>query len=178
VRFLSSAAQSALVDAHRMRPVRGHGNALLRAFPVGTLWQLACTPPLRAQSTAAAEQSRAASPRQEEMAADALMERGKPREALGELDRAANVYSRAGDRLAPARVILKRSRAKSALGDLEGASRDAEQARLQVGGDSELLLQVLTQVARVATDRSEFPRADAALREALPIAERAGESRD
>ena len=67
-------------------------NASLRTFPsvVGTLWLLGCAPPLRARSTAAAEESGAVSPpRQEELAADALMDGGKPREALGELERAA-----------------------------------------------------------------------------------------
>jgi len=130
---------------------------------------LTCAPPLHAQATGSGQP--------EEIAADKLLESGKPREALGELSRAAMVCGRKGDKFALARVGLKRSRARLALGDLDGAAWDAEQARRDSEGDPALLLQVLTQIARVATDRSDFARADAALREALPIAERTGDTR-
>jgi CHAT domain-containing protein len=154
---------------------------LHRTFPVVAgvaVVLLGCARPMLAQTNPSApESTAAAAPRPEETAADALMKGGKPREAVRELERAANAYRRAADGLAVARVTLKRSQAKTSLGDLEGAARDAELARRDSAGDPGLLLQALTQIARVATDRSDFARADAALREALPIAERTGDAR-
>jgi CHAT domain-containing protein len=138
----------------------------------------ASAPPLRAQATHSGQASGSPSTlRPEEITADKLLASGKPREALADLDRAANAYRRAGDRVALSRVALKASRARGAFGDLDGAARDAEQARRLSASDPALLLQALTQVARVATDRSDFMRADAALRQALPIAERVGDTR-
>lgn len=139
---------------------------------------LACALPVDAQPVPPAAESRSSSPRRpEEAAADKLLESAKLREALAELDRAATAYRRAGDREALARVALKRSRARHALGELDAASRDAEDARAHAKGNPALLVDVLSHLARVATDRSEFARASAALREALPIAARVGDAR-
>jgi CHAT domain-containing protein len=130
-------------------------------------------PSLHAQAAPAQTQ---AAPNPQELAANTLVESGKTREALTELERAAAVYRRAGDRLALARVAIRSSQLRAAIGDQAGAARDAEAARRDSAGDPAVLLQALTQVARVATDRSEFAHADAALREALPIAERTGDT--
>jgi CHAT domain-containing protein len=162
--------------------VRRHSSASpLRTLPLAAslaLMLLPSGPALHAQPAPSEQESRVPSmPRPEEIAADRLLESGKPREALVDLERAADAYRRAGHRAALARVTLKASRARSAIGDLERAARDAEQARQLGAGDPVLRLQALTQVARVATDRSDFARADAALREALPIAERSGDTR-
>lgn len=114
--------------------------------------------------------------RPEETAARKLLESGKPREALVELDRAAAAYRRAGDRAGLTRVTLRRSDTWRALGELDKAALDADAARAHAAGDSALLLQALTQIARVAAQRSDDDRADRALREALPIAERLGDA--
>jgi tetratricopeptide (TPR) repeat protein len=131
---------------------------------------LACAS-AHAQSTAADARA-VRPPRPEESAATKLLESGQQRAALAELDRAASAYRRAGDRLGLARVAFARSIARRALGELDQAARDANDARAHAAGagDPALLLRVLSQVALVATDRSDFTRADAALREALPIA--------
>ena len=108
--------------------------------------------------------------RPEETAANQLINTGKYRDALVELDRAAAVYRRTGNSLGLARVSLRRSIAHRGLGELDEAARAAAQARAGGASDPAILIQVLTQVALVATDRSDFTGADAALREALPIA--------
>lgn len=116
-------------------------------------------------------------PNSEEVTGTQLQEGGKPREALIHLDRAAASYRRAGDRLGVARVALTRSNARRALGELEAAARDAEEARAHSEGDPALSVRALTMVASLATDRSDFALADDALREALPVAERLGDER-
>jgi CHAT domain-containing protein len=139
---------------------------------------LVCASPLNAQTTGVGSAPRAESnQRPEETAATALLKSGKPREALGELDRAAAAFRRAGDYLGLARVALKRSTARGALGELDHAARDAEEALSHSTGNPALRLEALSQIARVATDRSDFARGDAALREAIPIAERLGDLR-
>jgi CHAT domain-containing protein len=137
---------------------------------------LANAPILQAQPGPGARPAATAVTLAQEIAADELLAGNKLRDALVELDRAAAIYRKTGDRLALARVTLKKSRARARLGDLEGAARDAEQARAGAS-DPALLLEVLTHIAVLATDRSDFQRADAALREALPIAARSGDAR-
>src|SRR5262245_55805913 len=110
--------------------------------------------PLRAQGarTGTAAASPVPAPRPEEAAAASLLERGKPREALAEIDRAAAAYRRAGDRLGLARAALTRSAAWRVLGDLAQAARDADEARTFGAGDPVFLTRALTQVARIATE--------------------------
>lgn len=148
---------------HHFRLLPPPGIAVAAAL---SLVMLARAEPLVAQAARVAQ----------EVHAGALFESGKLREALVALDNAAIIYRQSGDRLAQARVAITRSQVRLALGDPEGALRDAEQARRESAGDSAVLLQALTQVARVATERSDFTRADRALREAVPIAERAGDT--
>jgi CHAT domain-containing protein len=105
-----------------------------------------------------------------EEAAERHLEGGRPREALAELESAEQAYRRAGDRLGRARVSLMRSRARRGLGDLEQAARDAEEAAALGRSDPSLLIRALTQIGRVATDRSEFTRGEAALHEAVGVA--------
>jgi len=114
----------------------------------------------------------------EEAAGDKLLGGGKPREAAAAFDRAAAAYRRSNDQSALARVMLKASRARATVGDLPGAARDAEQARRVAADDPALLLQILSHIARLATARSDFAGADAALRDALPLAERSGDARE
>jgi hypothetical protein len=138
---------------------------LIRGTVGAMLVALVCASPLHAQTTRtrpASESARMLRP--EETAADKLLASGKPREALAQLDRAVTAYRQAGDRLGLARVALKRSGARRSLGELDKAARDAEEAQAHSASDPALRVQALTQVARVATDRTDFTRADGALR--------------
>jgi CHAT domain-containing protein len=114
--------------------------------------------------------------RANEAAATKLLESGNAREALVELDRAAQRYRAAGDELGLARVALRRSQAHRLLGRLAEAAADAEDARMRGQADRALLLQAVTQVARIATDQSDFVRAEAAARQAVAIAEQLGDA--
>jgi CHAT domain-containing protein len=141
------------------------------------LMLLASAVTVQAQGRTAGADSRSPSAqRPEEAAANLLLENGKQREALLQLDRAATAYRRAGDHLALARVALTRSGVRRSLGELDKAAGDAEEARAHAASEPALLVQALTQVARVATDRADFARADASLHEALSIAEQLGDS--
>jgi tetratricopeptide (TPR) repeat protein len=119
-------------------------------------------------------EARTEAPLTAETAARQLLEGGRPRESLVELERAAAVQRRAGDAFAQARVALARSRARLVLGELEEAARQAEEAAADTS-DPAFRVEALTHVSRVATGRSDFARAEAALAEALPIAERNGD---
>lgn len=164
VRPLARASRSASVAR---RPRRTGPGAVV-------LLLLAWTGPAFTQAPPSGAATAAAVPLPAEGAANRLLERGKAREALAELDRAAAVHRRAGDALGLARVALARSRARLALGELDEAARQAEKAAAYTGSPA-FRLEALTQVGRVATGRSDFARAAAALAEALPIAERTGD---
>jgi CHAT domain-containing protein len=121
--------------------------------------------------------SSSATPRHaDEVDGSKLVDGGKPQDGLRVLERAATAYRRSGDTLGVARVRLKMSGAHRALGQFDLAMRYAQEAHDLSAADSALRLAALVQVGRVATDRSDFVKADAILRQALPMAVGAGDA--
>jgi CHAT domain-containing protein len=105
-----------------------------------------------------------------------LVDAGKPQDGLRVLERAVLAYRRSGDRLGIARATLKMSTACRALAQFEPATRHAQDALDGARGDVSLQVAALTQLGRIATDRGDFMRADAWVRQALPLAERSGDA--
>jgi CHAT domain-containing protein/tetratricopeptide (TPR) repeat protein len=115
-------------------------------------------------------------PHAAEAEATTLLVGGKQHDALKQLDRAWAAYVRAGDRVGQARVALRRGQAHRALGQQEAAIRHTQQARALAAEDLALQVSALTQLSLILGDRGDLAAADAALREALPIAERSGDA--
>jgi CHAT domain-containing protein len=112
----------------------------------------------------------------DEVAGSALVDSGKHQEGLETLARAVLVYRRSGDRLGIARARLKMSTACRALAQFEAAAQHARDAYDLADADPTVRIAALVQLGRIETDRGDFVRADAWLRQALPIAERAGDA--
>jgi CHAT domain-containing protein len=150
--------------------VRRHLPALLSALLVAA-W-LAVGHAAYAQRP---QSSTASPPSAEETEGDRLIASGRYQDALAILEPVVRKYRRAGDRLGAARVRLRTSAAHRALLQFEVALRQAQEAHDLAGADPALLKSALTQLGRVAADRGDFTRADTWFRQALSLAERAGD---
>lgn len=117
-----------------------------------------------------------AAPHAAEAMATTLMAGGKHADALTQLDRAWAAYGRAGDGIGQARIALKRGQSCRALGQREAAVRHFRQARQLAAADPVLQVTALTQLSLALGDGGDLAGADAALTEALPIAERTGDA--
>ncbi len=112
----------------------------------------------------------------DEIEGSRLVDAGKAEDGLRVLERAVAAYRRGGNSLGIARARLKMSAANRALARFDVALRDAQEAYGLSAADPALRLSALLQLGRVATDSGDLLRADAWLREALPMAERAGDA--
>jgi len=112
----------------------------------------------------------------DEVTGGRLVDAGHHAEGLQLLARVLVVYRRSGDRVGASRVAVKMSAASRALGRLDEAARQAQEAQAFAGTDPVLRLAALTQVGRVAAERGDLGAADAALREAAGLAERRGDA--
>jgi tetratricopeptide (TPR) repeat protein len=104
-----------------------------------------------------------------------LIDSGKYQEGIDLLERAFLAYRRGGDRAGMARVRLKTSTAQRGLSHFELAMRHAQEAADLAPGDAALQLSALTLRGRIAAETGDHARADRWLREALSMAERAGD---